>query len=171
MIPKGNKNGEKCSNCYRKVVDLSHGLRNNALRGHWRLLQAPNAISLWSPKRWPVSDMGKGCWMVTLPETSKPRKPFIMMWKRNSSCCAGGNVNWTAILESNLSEPSEVKDMHNVAFLMSHANQVSGAKHIIIITYSKSPHHFPFASVAWDNTMRTKYHPAHSRVCTEVREP
>lgn len=71
-----------------------------------------------------------------------------MMWKRNSSCCAGGNVNWTAILESILSEPSEVKDMHNVAFLMSHANKPSGAKQIIIIIYSKSPHRFPFASVA-----------------------
>lgn len=92
-----------------------------------------------------------------------------MMWKRNSSCCAGGNVNWTAILESNLSEPSEVKDMHNVAFLMSHAKQVSGAKHIIIITYSKSPHHFPL--VAWDNTMRTKYHPTHSRSVLKLGIP
>lgn len=77
-----------------------------------------------------------------------------MMWNRNSSCYAGGNVNWTAILESNLSEASEVTDMHNVTFVMSHANEVSGAKQIVIIS-SESPHQFPFASVVWGNATRT----------------
>ena len=56
------------------------------------------------------------------------------MWKRNSSYCVGGNVNWTANLKSSLSEPSEIKDMCNVNFLMSLEDKVSGAE---IIIYSK----------------------------------
>lgn len=38
-----------------------------------------------------------------------------------------------AILESNLSEPSEVKDIHNVKFLMSHESKISGAEQVITI--------------------------------------
>ena len=56
--------------------------------------------------------------MVIIPETS---------------CCADGNVNWTALLESNVSVPGEVKDVYNVKFLMSQANKISGAEQIIII--------------------------------------
>ena len=59
------------------------------------------------------------------------------MWKRNSPCCAGGNVNWTAILKSNLSEPPEDEDMYNIKFLMPDANKVSEAEYIIIIIYRK----------------------------------
>lgn len=53
-----------------------------------------------------------------------------MVQKRNSSYCAGGNVNWI-ILTSNLTELSEVKDMHDVQFLMPHADKISGAEQII----------------------------------------
>ena len=56
------------------------------------------------------------------------------MWKRNSSYCAGGNVNGTANLKSSLSEPSEIKDMYNVNFLISRENKACGAE---IIIYSK----------------------------------
>lgn len=52
------------------------------------------------------------------------------MQKRNSSYCAGGNVNWI-ILKSNLIELCEVKDMHDITFLMSHANKISEAEQII----------------------------------------
>lgn len=63
MIAKGNTNGEKCNACYRTVADFPHGVRSKGLRSHWRVLQAPDAIRpvlLWSTKRWPLSEMGKG---------------------------------------------------------------------------------------------------------------
>ena len=67
-------------------------------------------------------------------KTSECRKPFHCDVERNSSYCAGGNVNWTANLKSSSSEPSEIKHMCNVNFLMSHENKVCGAD---IIIYSK----------------------------------
>ena len=121
VIAKAIKSGQKYNACYRSLADFSHGLRSNGLRSHWRLLQAPNAIKpicLWSPKSQPFSDIGKYCWMVIIPETS---------------CCADGNVNWTALLERYVSVPGEVKDVYNVKFLMSQANKISGAEQIIII--------------------------------------
>ena len=99
-------------------------------------------------------------------------RPFIVMWKRNSSCCAGGNVNWTAILKSHLSEPREVKDMHNVKFFNVSCKQGfwSWADYYYLqqIT-SQLP--LCLSCLPSGNTMRTTCHPIHTKVCIIGKEP
>lgn len=157
------------------MVDFPHGLRNSGIGSHWRLLPAPDAIKprwLWSPKAWPISGIRNGCWIEIPQETSESRKSLIVMWKRTSSCCAGGNVNWTAILKSNLSEPREVKDMHNVKFFNVSCKQGFWSRaDYYYLQRITSPLPLCLSCLPSGNTMRTTCHPTHTKVCIIGKEP